>query len=215
MSEPKSVQPSWDDHYAEGAIPWDTGEPEEHLVRLVDGGAVPAGGRAFEVGCGTGTNSVWLAERGFEVVGCDLSPRALAAARSKARGVSDRCRFLELDFLGGALPDPSFDLVFDRGVFHCFDHAHEQARFAERVAGLLRPGGRWASLAGSTEGPAREHGPPRRSLREIVGAVEPWLEVVELTRVEFTANIPSPAAGWWFVARKREVAAQPPTLREP
>jgi SAM-dependent methyltransferase len=65
----------WNDHYASGNMPWDTGEPDEQLVRCVREGGVAAG-PALEIGCGTGTNSVWLAEQGFSVLGLDVSPLA-------------------------------------------------------------------------------------------------------------------------------------------
>ena len=46
------------------------------------------------------------------------------------------------------------------------------ARFAKRVALLLARDGRWLSLIGSTEGPERDWGPPRRSARDVIDAIE-------------------------------------------
>lgn len=204
-------QPNWNERYATADAPWDTGEPDEHLTALIASGAV-AGRRAIEIGCGTGTNALWLAEQGFDVLGCDISALAIERATAKLTSAAS-CRFVELDFLRGPLPEERFDFAFDRGVFHVFDEAHDRARFAERVASLLGPGGQWASLTGSTEGPPRDHGPPRRTLRDIAEAVEPWLEIVALRRVSFSADIPSPAAAWWFIARARETPAQPSTRR--
>ena len=54
-------------------------------------------GRALDVGCGTGTNALWLAQRGFDVLGVDLSPLAVEKARAKSAGVRG-CRFEALDF---------------------------------------------------------------------------------------------------------------------
>jgi methylase of polypeptide subunit release factors len=73
--------PDWDERYATGNLPWDTGDPEPYLVELIERGTI-APGRALEVGCGTGTNALWLAARGFEVVGIDISPRAIAMAQA-------------------------------------------------------------------------------------------------------------------------------------
>ena len=39
-----------------------------------------APGRTLEVGCGTGTNAIYLAQQGFEVVGVDISPLAVESA---------------------------------------------------------------------------------------------------------------------------------------
>jgi SAM-dependent methyltransferase len=75
-------QNDWNSRYAAGDLPWDTGHPTRNLVELVEGGTVPAG-RALEIGCGTGTNALWLAGRGFDVLGVDLSPLAIERALAK------------------------------------------------------------------------------------------------------------------------------------
>ncbi len=47
-------------------------------------------GRAFEIGCGTGGNAIWLAEKGWKVTAVDYSDVAIGKARQRAkeRGVS-------------------------------------------------------------------------------------------------------------------------------
>jgi hypothetical protein len=93
-----------------------------------------------------------------------------------------------MDFLAAAVPDGPFHFVFDRGCFHVFDEPAERAQFAERVAATLAPEGLWLSLIGSTEGPPREMGPPRRTAQEITRAIEPALEIVELRAAEFRGH---------------------------
>lgn len=107
------------------------------------------------------------------------------------------------------MPGGPFDFVFDRGCFHVFDEAPDRVRFAERVAAVLEPGGVWVSLIGSTEGPGRDVGPPRRSAREIADAIEPVLALEELSATLFFER----AAAWLSVARRREVLAQPSSKR--
>jgi SAM-dependent methyltransferase len=206
------TQPDWNARYAEGAPPWDTGKPDENLVEVVRGGAVKAG-RALEVGCGTGTNVVWLAQQGFDVLGVDLSPLALDKARERAAAAGCACRFELRDFLSGEPPSGPFRFVFDRGCFHIFDEPQQRARFASRVAALLEPGGSWLSVIGSTEGPPRDVGPPRRSVRDIAEAVEPSLEIVTLRSVPFGVNLDEAPRGWLCLSRRREVPAQPSTRR--
>jgi SAM-dependent methyltransferase len=168
--------PSWNDSYASGVLPWDTGEPEPLLVEFVTSGSVTPG-RTLEVGSGTGTNSIWLAER-FDVLGVDVSPLAVERAHSKMEDRGLPCRFATLDFLATPLPDGPFHFIFDRGCFHVFDEPEERSRFVKCVAATLEVGGWWLSLIGSTEGPPREVGPPLRTAREIVLAIEPALEIV-------------------------------------
>jgi SAM-dependent methyltransferase len=126
-----------------------------------------------------------MAERGFNVLGVDVSPLAVEKARAKMEARRLPCRFEALDFLAGTPPDGAFQFVFDRGCFHVFDEPDERQRFATRVAATLAPGGLWLSLIGSTEGPAYDAGPPRRSAVEVILAIEPVLEVVELRSAEF------------------------------
>jgi SAM-dependent methyltransferase len=122
----------WDESYAAGALPWDTGEPEPLLVEFVAAGRVRPT-RTLEIGAGTGTNALWLAERGFEVLGIDVAALAVERATAKLNGRGLRCRFATQDFLATALPDGPFQFVFDRGCFHVFDEPEERVRFAAQV----------------------------------------------------------------------------------
>lgn len=206
----------WNESYAAGELPWDTGQPEPLLVEFVTSGAI-APGAALEIGAGTGTNAIWLAEQGFDVLGIDLSPLAVERAQAKMAematmatmdGRALRCRFAALDFLAASAPSGPFEFVFDRGCFHVFDEPGERQRFAAQVAAALAPGGFWLSMMGSTEGEPREGGPPRRSAREIALAIEPVLEIVELRSAEFHVH---GAKAWFCLSRQRRIPAQAST----
>src|SRR5262249_47045694 len=135
--------PPWNERYATGELPWDTGTPDPLLVGLIESGRIPPG-RTLEVGAGTGTNAIWLAERGFDVLGVDLAPLAVEQANAKRKPAgTPRCRFETLDFMTATPAGGPFDFVFDRGCLHIFDGADERARFAARVADLLVPNGTW------------------------------------------------------------------------
>src|SRR5262245_16619344 len=84
------------------------------LVEMIESHAI-APGRTLEIGCGTGTNAIYLVRHGFEVVGIDISPLAIENARAKAHG---GCRFETVDFLNEAPPGGPFQFVFGRGCFH-------------------------------------------------------------------------------------------------
>lgn len=189
----------WNESYATGELPWDTGDPEPLLVEFVTSSRVRPT-RTLEIGAGTGTNSLWLAERGFEVLGIDVAPLAVERANAKLEGHRFGCRFAALDFLAVSPPGGPFQFIFDRGCFHVFDEPEERARFSARVAAALTRGGLWLSLIGSTEGPAREVGPPRRSAQEVVLAIEPALEIIELRTAEFRNH---GAKAWFCLSRRR------------
>ena len=201
--------PSWNESYASGQLPWDTGQPEPLLVEFVTSGAVMPS-PAFEIGAGTGTNAIWMAQRGFDVIGVDVSPLAVERAHAKMEGRTLRRRFAVLDFLVPP-PDGPFQFVFDRGCFHVFDEPAERQRFAAQVSAALAPGGLWLSLIGSTEGPPREVGPPRRSARDVTLAIEPALEIVELRSAEFRGTN---ANAWFCLSRQRTISSQPSTRHD-
>jgi SAM-dependent methyltransferase len=130
----------FDLRYRCGRPRWDTGITPPELVSFVEGEGTPAG-RALDLGCGTGTNVAYLARRGWDAVGVDFSPQAIALGRRRARdaGVSERARFVVAD--ATRLPDlgPPFDLALDMGCLHSVPAAG-RARYAAGLAARLRVG---------------------------------------------------------------------------
>ena len=85
----------WEKHYGERDRIW-SGRVN---VQFADVVAELPPGRALDLGCGEGADSVWLAERGWDVVAVDISETALGRAKEAAgtRGVNDRIEFVQLD----------------------------------------------------------------------------------------------------------------------
>ena len=67
--------------YRRGRAPWDTGVTPPEVVEEV---SAMQPGRALDVGCGTGTNVLWLAQHGWTAIGVDRSATAIESARRKA-----------------------------------------------------------------------------------------------------------------------------------
>ncbi len=116
---------------------WDTGLTPPEVVTLIEGRR--SRGRALDLGCGTGTNAMYLAQHGYEVIGVDFSAKAIEQARAKARQADVKVDFqigdvTRLDFL-----HEPFDVVIDVGCFHGLDAAG-QARYVQQVTRLTRTG---------------------------------------------------------------------------
>jgi methyl halide transferase len=88
----------WDNRYRDGNLPWDTGRPSSELRRIVSENKIQPCG-ALELGCGTGTNSVWLVQQGFEVTGIDVAPLAVERAKNRAHDAGFAVRFVIADVL--------------------------------------------------------------------------------------------------------------------
>jgi SAM-dependent methyltransferase len=113
----------------------------------------PTAGHALDLACGQGLGAVWLARRGMDVWGFDVSPVAIGQARDLARrsGVGDRCRFDVVDLDNGLPAGPPVDVIL------C--HKFRDRRLDRAAARRLAPGGLLAITAlsevGATPGPFR------------------------------------------------------------
>ena len=104
MPRPSDVD--WDDNYKEGDTPWDSGFTEAMLVEAVESALLKPQGRTLEIGCGTGTNALYLAKAGFDVVAVDLSDTAIEKAKS--RNSHPKIRYEVVDILTDPLPGRLF-----------------------------------------------------------------------------------------------------------
>lgn len=199
-----STPEDFEQRYQTGNLPWDTGSRDKHLEQVINEHGIPPCS-VLELGAGTGSDAVWLAEKGFRVTAVDASSTAVDMARRKASGSGVNITFVLADVLKDDIPSGPFDFVFDRGCFHIFDPPEERARLAEIIRDRLVPEGYWFSLIGSPDGPKRENGPPRRSILDIASAVEPWFEIVSIKAIELDTNLPQPPRGWACLMRKRTV----------
>jgi SAM-dependent methyltransferase len=152
-------------------LPWFDPEASRALVDAVTQGFFPATGAVLDIGCGVGSNVLWLARRGYEAHGIDLSPGAIRAARARAADAGLTADLQVGDALALAFPAARLDAAVDHGCFHTLP-IDRRGDYAREVARVLRPGGRYLLCW-----VAREHtdrmGPPHRpSLQEVTQIFE-------------------------------------------
>jgi SAM-dependent methyltransferase len=193
----------WDDLYGRDISPWDTGKPDRFLQEVIVRLGLPQGAEVLDIGCGTGTNAIWLAQRGFRVTGVDLSTIAIDRAKAKASSANVQCNFFVADVLSAPHLPEAFDFAFDLGCFHQYEVASNRMAFGRTIARLLKPGGKLLSISGSTDGPAFEYGPPRRSAREIVEALEPHFRFMSLSSAFFDRGGSEQSRAWICLMDRR------------
>ena len=116
----KEIEDQWENNYQTAdvsSLPWEAFKPPSRLVKLIDSGKIKIG-KSIDLGCGLGTNSIYLAHKGFDVVALDVSKTALKYASQRAEEAG-----VKIDFIQGFahklnFPEKTFSLVFDRGCFH-------------------------------------------------------------------------------------------------
>jgi SAM-dependent methyltransferase len=173
----------FDQAYLEGLPPWDIDGPQPCMVRLFERGAIA--GRVLDVGCGTGEIALFLAGKGLEVVGVDVSATAIAGARAKAEQRGIRARFAVADALELARLGERFDTVVDSGLLHVFSDA-DRVRLVAGLGAVLVPGGRYHLLCFSEL--ATIPGPRRLTVGEIAATFPDGWRLESLERCRFEIN---------------------------
>jgi SAM-dependent methyltransferase len=166
--------------YLVGMKPWERmpslpiGEQAVALLDREEGGREPPFGRALDLGCGTGFWSVRLAQRGWEVTGIDIVPKAVRAARERARRAGVKVLFVDgsVTALSAAGVSSGFRLILDFGVVHGL--SPEQVRAVSREVTAVATGD--ATLLMYAFAPGRRGPLPRGiSREEIEQAYGGWM----------------------------------------
>jgi len=196
------VEDKYDERYKNKETPWDIGKPDFNLIEVVEQARIQKC-KALDIGCGTGDNSIWMAQNEFIVTATDTSEEALKTARGKTSKANVNCDYMNINFLKQKLDRGLFGFVFDRGCFHSFSSDEERITFSRNVAEYLVDSGMWLSIIGNRDEQRDMPGPPQRSAKEIVVAVEPYFEILLLANSYFGSNNPKPPRAWRCLLRKR------------
>lgn len=154
----------WQQNFASGHMPWDRQATAPQLLHWLAEGELDAarlGGVIAVPGCGSGHEVLTLAERGFEVVGLDYAPAAVALTRQRL-AAQPTAKVVQADVLQWQPAQP-LAAVYEQTCL-CALHPDHWRHYAAQLAVWLRPGGRLFALfmqaqrEGAAEG--RVQGPP-------------------------------------------------------
>ena len=143
----------WDERYSGDELVW-TSTPNQFLVAEAVG--LPAG-RAVDLACGEGRNSIWLAEQGWTVTGVDFSPVGLAKAKRFAELWDVEVTWVESGIEAWDPPPDGFDLVVM--LYLQLPRPTRSAALAT-AASAVAPGGTLLVVAHDADNLARGFGGP-------------------------------------------------------
>ena len=192
--------------YAFGLTPWE-GDAENVAPEVrsvlddVEVGLERPFGAALDLGCGRGRWSVELAERGWDVTGIDVIPKAVLGARRRAEEVGVAARFLEgsVTALRDAGVGTGYRLLLD---VECFNHLRDEERAAvgREVDAIAAADASFILLvwARAHRGPF----PPGATRDDVVAALPGWRIVEEKP---YQTPLPPPLRGikprWYRLTR--------------
>ena len=153
----ESRQNHWQNVYTskgENQVSWFQETPALSLELIALAGAVPSSG-IIDIGGGASRLVDCLVSQGYEdVTVLDLSPAALASARSRMGDTAERVTWIAADVTTWE-PSRSYDVWHDRAAFHFLTLAKDQAAYVARLRRALRPGGHAIIGTFAPDGPER------------------------------------------------------------
>lgn len=122
-----------------GQPKWDTGISPPELLDFIDKNK-PA--RAIDIGCGTGTNVITLAQAGWQVTGVDFAPRAIQLAKQKLKSSRAHADLRVSDATNLSEIVGPYELALDIGCFHSIQKGGK-AKYLKQLDRILVPNGFW------------------------------------------------------------------------
>ncbi|MCI4336635.1 MAG: methyltransferase domain-containing protein [Thermoplasmata archaeon] len=194
---------SWRSTYEDAPydeLPWFDPGPSTSVRLAVAERFLLSGTDVLDIGCGAGSNVLFLAQSGLHAHGVDLAPGAISAARDRAADAHLDVDVQQGDALALPFPDGSLDALVDNGCFHTLP-IPRRGDYAAEAHRVLRPDGRFVLTW-----IAREHttdwGPPHRpSLQEVTTVFESRFL---FSRTGFRPGVEkkAPAAYFAFLVRR-------------
>ncbi len=137
--------------YRKPGAGWTITEPPAELAELIERAEIKPC-KAIDIGCGEGFYSIYLASKGFDVLGIDLSERAIQYAKENADRYEMTIRFVAMDLNNLEQLNENIDFILEWSVMHHI-MPPERQKYVEDVAQLLNERGKYLSACFSEHSP--------------------------------------------------------------
>jgi cyclopropane fatty-acyl-phospholipid synthase-like methyltransferase len=194
-------------------IPWNIETPPDLLKKVVDT-HLDKTSKIIELGCGAGNYVIYLAGKGFDVMGVDISPKAIDIANNSMNEKGVKCKFVVSNVLSDMTEIiDNYDFAYDWELLHHI-FPEDREKYINNVYRLLKPGGAYLSVFFSEESPQfggkeKYRKTPLNTVlyfsseSEILILVKPLFKVLELKTVEIQGKY-SPHKAIYTLLKKQE-----------
>jgi 2-polyprenyl-3-methyl-5-hydroxy-6-metoxy-1,4-benzoquinol methylase len=193
-------------------IPWNIETPPRALIELIKSEKVKPC-KTIDLGCGAGNYAIYLAGKGFDVLGIDISPSAIKIAKENATKRGAKCDFLTSNVLGDLHEiKETFDFAYDWELLHHI-FPEDRKKYCENVSRILNPRGKYLSVCFSEEdsqfgGSGKYRKTPLGTVlffsseKELRNLFEPCFNVEELKTIEIAGKFAPHKAIYTFMAKR-------------
>jgi len=202
--------------YEEGAV-WTESEPPKELVDLVESGKIKPC-KVLDVGCGEGFYAIYLASKGFDVTGIDISENAIRTAKENALKQGVNIRFISMDVADLYKINNKFDFIFEWAILHHIMPELRQ-RYVENINRILNREGKYLSICFNNQNP--DFGAKGQKLRivpegskmpagiklyyssleEMKQLFEPHYHIIEAKSIKMTAGKKEHIGNYFFMKK--------------
>ena len=147
----------WEQRYQENTAKWDIGMAAPPLASLLASSEAPIAGKTAVIGCGQGHDAILFAKHGFDTIGFDFAPSAIALGQKLSKTMEISMQFLQRDIFEFPQEFPnSFDYAIEHTCF-CAIRPEQRPDFVNMVRSILKPTGEFIALFWAHN---RPDGPP-------------------------------------------------------